>query len=223
MTISIHIIDDEVEIADFIKEVLEKENRPIFKYNSAEEFLSKSIIEHGVFLVDWNLPGEQGTDVVKNIRKKDKISPIIMLSGNDTQEHVFEGLSSGADDYLTKPFNHKELKQRVSNACFKLEHILKDDEDKITLLPDASSFIRGKKTIKLTTREYIIFSHLYNNSHRTSSREEILKEFSTEKDFNMTVRNIDVHVFSLRKKLKKADMAVETVWSKGYILKVNNL
>ncbi len=210
------IIEDEKEIVEAIKFVLEKNDFEVFGYGSAEEFFStKSWPSQCVYLVDWNLPGIKGTDIIKTIRLNDKISPIFMVSAYNNKDQVVEGLKSGADDYITKPFNFEELLVRVSNAHSKYNH-LQDNlmNVGIKLIPEAHSVIKDGATVNLTAREFVIFQHLFKKQTDPSSREELISQF--EKDMEMTERNIDVHIFSLRKKMTKLNISIETVWGTGY-------
>jgi DNA-binding response OmpR family regulator len=166
--------------------------------------------------VDWNLPGEPGIELVKRIRAKDALSPIFMVSGYSKKEDIIEGLKAGADDYITKPFSFEELEVRVKNATTKFGISLSEGASKsdFQLLKDAKAFIKGGVTIGLTAREFVIFESLVQHEGQPLSREDLIKCF--DKEDEMTSRNIDVHIFSLRKKIKEVDMKIETVWGKGY-------
>lgn len=216
MNKNVVIIEDELEIIEALKYLLEKNGYSVQGYSSAEDFFSaKSRPDHCVYLVDWNLPGIKGIDIVKTIRLKDKLSPIFMVSAYNKAEQIIEGLKSGADDYLTKPFNYDELLIRVENAYSKVSS-LQDNLINVglKLIPEAHSVIKDGVTVNLTSREFIIFHHLYKHPAVASTREELINQF--EKDMEMTARNIDVHIFSLRKKMNKINIGIETVWGTGY-------
>lgn len=216
--VKIRIVEDEVEIAEILKEVLESKGYSVEIYYSADLFFQnwdKSI--KALYLIDWNLPGTPGIELVRQIREIDKISPIFIVSSYTRPKDILAGLKAGADDYITKPFNYEELSQRVQNAWNKFQVISLMDEGTggLRLLPDAHSFIKDGQTISLTSREYIIFQYLFNKLTDPVSREELISLFEKEK---MTSRNIDVHIFSLRKKIKKSNMIITTVWGVGYKL-----
>ena len=216
MNSTVVIIEDEIEIIEALKYLLEKNDFKVVGYTSAEEFFSaKNRPDHSVYLVDWNLPGIKGVDIVKTIRLKDKLSPIFMVSAYNKPEQIIEGLKSGADDYLTKPFNYDELLVRVMNAHSKVNS-LQDNLMNVglKLIPEAHTVIKDGITVNLTSREFIIFNHLYKHQAAASTREELINQF--EKDMEMTARNIDVHIFSLRKKMNKINIGIETVWGTGY-------
>jgi DNA-binding response OmpR family regulator len=220
---NICIIEDEKDIVEAMTVYFENEKYEVISFNSAEEFYESGPREFkGLYLVDWNLPGEPGIDIVSNIRVKDKISPIFMVSAFAKSEDVIEGLNRGADDYITKPFSFDALIVKAKNSLNKLSLISDgvEADEQMRLLPEAKSFIKDGKTISLTQREYILFNHLYQNLGQASSRQDLINQFDNED--KMTERNIDVHVFSLRKKIKQVDLIVETVWGTGYKLSVVN-
>lgn len=215
---SICIIEDEKEIVETMVAYLEGEHFEVIYFHSAEDFYLKGPEDFkGLYLVDWNLPGEPGIEIISRIRIKDKISPIFMISAFTKSEDIVEGLARGADDYITKPFSFEELVQRAKNSLKKFSIVTNQIvNDEMRLLPEAKSFIKDGRTTSLTKREYIIFNFLFSKLGQAVSRDELIGEFSS--DEKMTERNIDVHVFSLRKKIKEVNLMVETVWGIGYKL-----
>ncbi len=213
---NICVIEDEVDIADSIKFYFEANDFKVLLFQNAEDFYQDISDDFkGIYLVDWNLPGAQGIDIIKRIRQTDKVSPVFMVSAFSTQDQIIEGLSSGADDYITKPFSLEELKVRVSNSLRKFSIVDSQiSKGKIQLLPEANSFIIEGQTISLTSREYTLFNTLLESEGEPVSREQLIEKFAN--DEKITARNIDVHVFSLRKKIKAANLLIETVWGKGY-------
>lgn len=215
---NICVIEDETDIAESMKIYFETHGFDVMLFQNAEDFY-KEIPEtfKGIYLVDWNLPGDQGIDIIKNIRTKDKISPIFMVSAFSSQDQIIEGLRSGADDYITKPFSLDELIARVSNSLRKFSIVQSQlNTDEIKLLPEAKSFIKDGQTIRLTTKEFSLFQALYNADGQPVSRDKLLETLL--EDEKITARNIDVHVYSLRKKIKPSDLIIETVWGEGYRL-----
>lgn len=211
------VIEDEVEISGAICAYLEKHGFKPKSYSDAESFYADQAKPmRAIYLLDWNLPGVKGIDVIKKLREGDKFSPIFMITANTSQEHMLEGLKAGADDYITKPFHFDNLLLRVQNSWQKYSEIAKDlFSEGIKLLPEAHSLLKDGTTVNLTSREFIIFKHLHD-TQTTVSRDEIIKQFVSDEE--MTIRNIDVHVFSLRKKLKNVGITIATVWGAGYKL-----
>lgn len=212
------IIEDEKEIGESLADFLSDREYEVKHYLSAEEFFSdrSNVSPECIYLIDWNLPGIKGIDIIKTIRTRDKLSPIFMLSAYSKNQEVVEGLKAGADDYLIKPFDFDSLGARVDNAWQKMSQIQDSMMSKgVKLLPEANSIMKDNVTVNLTSREYIIFQRLYKAAD-TVTREELISEFDHSE--KMTVRNVDVHVFFLRKKIAKLDMVITTVWGKGYKL-----
>jgi two-component system, OmpR family, response regulator len=216
MNKNVVIVEDEKEILDALKYLLEKNGFNVQGYLTAEDFFSfKNAPDHCIYLIDWNLPGIKGIDVIRAIRLKDKLSPVFMLSAYNKTEQIIEGLKAGADDYITKPFHYDELLVRITNAhekvCCLEENLMNVG---LKFIPEAHSIMRDGVTVSLTAREFIIFNHLYKKQPTPVTREELITQF--ENDLEMTARNIDVHVFSLRKKMSKINITIETVWGTGY-------
>lgn len=215
---NICVVEDEKEIAEALKEFFSDEGYKVDNFYNYQSFVESDHNNFkGIYLIDWNLPDRPGTEIVNQIRKKDKVSPVFVISGYTEKSDILEGLKLGADDYITKPFSFDELLIRVENALNKY-NIVKDqmDDDIIKFLPEARSFIKDAKTINLTSREYIIFEYLYNKLDKPVSRRQLTKQFDASDE--ITERNIDVHIFSLRKKIAAVQMKIETVWKKGYKL-----
>lgn len=211
------IVEDEKEIIESLKYMIEKHDFEVIGHESAESLFSDFQNKFCVYLIDWNLPGIKGVDIVRTIRTKDKISPVFMISANSSPEHILEGLKSGADDYLVKPFSYDALMIKLMNAYSKVSTLHENLINVgLKLIPEANSVIKDGVTVNLTAREFIIFQYLYNRPGVASTREELINQF--DKDFDMTARNIDVHVFSLRKKMNKVSISIETVWGTGYKL-----
>lgn len=213
------IIEDEKEIAESMMDYLKLHGFQVSTFESAEDFYSGFRPNYkGLYLVDWNLPGDSGLDIIKQIRDTDKVSPIFIVSAYSGTNEIIEGLRSGADDYITKPFNYEELLTRTENALTKFKTINEQLlTEGIKLLDEAHSIIKDGQTVNLTSREYIIFKYLYEKANQPVSRDDLIGQFNSEE---MTSRNIDVHVFSLRKKIKQVDLPIETVWGTGYKLPI---
>lgn len=212
------IIEDEEEIVEALTTFLESHEYKVISFNNAEDFNNDINPDFkGLYLVDWNLPGEPGISIVSSIRSRDKYSPIFMVSAYTKNDEIITGLKAGADDYITKPFSLEELLIRIQNAHVKFGHIQEDIiSDEFRLLPEASAFIRDGQTVNLTQREFVIFEKLFTEFGKAVTREEIIECFKN--DEKITIRNIDVHVFALRKKIKKVELYIDTVWGKGYKL-----
>ncbi len=209
------IIEDEKDVGEMLKYLLEKNAFNVDFYQSAEDFfLAKKFYSTCVYIIDSNLPGIQGGDVIRTIRSKDKLSPVFIISGNTEGQDISLGLASGADDYLSKPFNTEHLLQKVRNSVHKTNMILDNMMNVgIKLIPEANSVLHDGVTVNLTSREFTIVQQLLKVPGKIITREELVGDFD---DSEVTVRTIDVHVSSLRKKLEKIRLVIDTVRGKGY-------
>jgi DNA-binding response OmpR family regulator len=209
------IIEDEKDVGEMLKFLLEKNSFDVDFYQSAEDFfLAKKFYSTCVYIIDQSLPGIQGEDVIRTIRSKDKLSPVFIISGKTEGEDISQGLACGADDYLPKPFNTDHLIQKVINSVQKTNIILENLMNVgIKLIPEANSVIHDGATVNLTSREYLIVESLLKKPGTIVTREELVTDFD---DSEVTIRTIDVHVSSLRKKLEKVKLSIETVRGKGY-------
>ncbi len=209
------IIEDEKDVGETLKFILERDAFKVDLYQSAEEFfLAKHSPPTCVYIIDSNLPGMSGEEIIKTIRSKDMISPIFIISGKSEGEDISYGLESGADDYLPKPFNTEHLLRKIKNSVQKTNSILGNLINVgIKLIPEANSLIMDGSTIPLTSREFAIVHSLLDRPGRIVSREELVQKFD---DPEVTTRTIDVHVSSLRRKLDKVRLTIETVRGQGY-------
>lgn len=211
------IIEDDRDTLSSLTELFELHDFKVTGFLSPHEYLAARL-DAGpyMYLIDWNLPGMEGTEIVKMIRAKDKTSSIFMMSANNRQEQVIEALKTGADHYMKKPFDMDELLNRMHNAYFKVDHFKEALFNiGVKLLPESSTVIKDGIPLSLTEREFLIFQKLYLTDGPIS-REELLKCF--DPGMMKGTRNIDVHIFSLRKKLAQFRMAINTVWGVGYKL-----
>ncbi len=209
------IIEDEKDVGEMLKFLLEKNSFNVDFYQSAEDFfLAKKFYSTCVYIIDQTLPGIQGEDVIRTIRSKDKLSPVFIISGKTEGDDISQGLACGADDYLPKPFNTDHLIQKVINSVLKTNIILDNLMNVgIKLIPEANSIIHDGATVNLTSREYLIVESLLKKPGTIVTREELVTDFD---DSEVTIRTIDVHVSSLRKKLEKVKLVIDTVRGKGY-------
>jgi two-component system phosphate regulon response regulator PhoB len=218
---TIVIIEDEKEIIESLRYLLEKNQFIVLAYLSAEEFFSaKTRPDHCVYLVDWNLPGIKGIDIIRTIRLKDKISPIFMMSAYNKSDQIIEGLQSGADDYITKPFKTRELLARIRAVLRRGDLRGESDRDVLRrggLVIDAlrHEVMYDGELIVLTATEFRLLRFLAANPGRVFTRDQLLNQVIGEKAVVID-RNIDVHVRSVRRKLGAAHAFLETVRGVGY-------
>ena len=225
MLANILLVEDEKSIITLIKYNLEKEGFKVFCSETGEDALK--IIKEKIpdlVILDWMLPDTSGIDVCRQIKidKKLKNIPVLILTAKGEPDDKIKGLEVGADDYVTKPFNNKELLLRVKSLIKRSKPSLLEDLgifkdlkiDRIT-----KKVFRENKEIKLGPIEYKLLDFLIKSPQRVYSREQLLSNVWGE-SINVESRTVDVHIRRLRKAInidKKNDL-IRTVRSSGYSL-----
>lgn len=228
---NILVVDDEKEIADLIEIYLVSDGYKVYKANNAKEGLDILDTEEiHLVLLDIMMPGMDGMEMCKKIRETNNI-PIIMLSAKSTDLDKILGLGTGADDYVTKPFNPLELTARVKSqlrrytqlnpssavhaeAAGKNEIIVKG----LTINKDNHKVSVYGEEIKLTPIEFDILYLLASNPGHVFSTDEIFEKVWNEKVYEAN-NTVMVHIRRLRGKMKedtRQNKIITTVWGVGY-------
>ncbi|MDA7447433.1 response regulator transcription factor [Candidatus Pelagibacter ubique] len=213
------VVDDDEGIRSLIKQYLNENNFLVTTSNSAENAEEKiSIIKFDLIVLDIMMTGKSGLDFIK--QNKSKIdTPIILLTAKGEAENRVEGLEIGADDYLPKPFEPKELVLRIKNILNKTKRndekrIITFDNIKIDL--NKLLIIKNDIEYKINNTEKTILEKMINNPGKTFSREDIGKLTDLDKE-----RSIDVIITRLRKKIEmdpKNPKYLQTLRGAGYVL-----
>ena len=213
------VVDDDDGIRNLVKQYLTENNFLVTTANNAEDAKEKiSIIKFDLIVLDIMMPGKTGLEFT--LENKNKIdTPIILLTAKGEATERLEGLETGADDYLPKPFEPKELILRIKNILDKTKSknqkkIIEFDNIKINL--SKSLIVQNKKEFKINNTEKIILEKMINAPGRTFSRESIGKIIDLEKE-----RSIDVIITRLRKKIEinpKNPKYLQTIRGSGYVL-----
>ena len=223
---SILVVDDDKEIADLVEIHLVSDGHKVFKANSAKEGLA--ILEDKdikLVILDIMMPGIDGLNMCKKIRENSTI-PIIMLSAKSSDLDKIVGLSTGADDYVIKPFNPLELTARVKSqlrryTSLNISEVKNRDEIEIDglLINTATHEVRvDGKEVKLTPREFDILELLARNRGIVFSMEKIYESIWKE-NFYESDNTIMVHIRKIREKLEenpRKPRYIKTVWGVGY-------
>lgn len=213
----IFVIEDDENIREIINLALLSNGYEVVLFDNAVDALSK-IDEHAPSLAifDVMLPKMSGIDAIKEIRKTNNELPILILSAKDREIDKVNGLDSGSDDYMTKPFGILELQARVrsllrrhaTNDVIRTKHLFVDKQTRLVKLDE--------QNIELTNKEYQLLVYLMDNRHRVVEREELLNEIWGY-DFIGESRALDVHIRALRSKLNdNGHKYIKTVRSVGY-------
>ena len=220
------IVEDERKIADTLKFGLNEYGfHAEVAYDGKIGFNLFNAQNYNLVILDLNLPGMNGYELCKAIRIKDEQVPIIMLTSMITLNDKIEGYDSGADDYMIKPFEFKELLfkirallKRTMNQSIPVGNVLKASDLEMNL--DNKEVQRNGEKINLTAKEFQLLEYLLRNKNRVVSRVEIAISV-WEVDFETNTNVIDVYISYLRNKVdKKFDhKLIQTHIGMGYILK----
>lgn len=226
------IIDDDVDLCELIAEYLAPEGFAVEAVHDGKQGLSCAL-EGGYALavLDVMLPGANGFEVLRRLRAKSSL-PVLMLTARGDDVDRIVGLEIGADDYLPKPFNPRELVARIRAVLrrFKSEDAPKDEEENVIGVGDLEIETptrvvrRACETIELTAVEYDLLLMLVRRAGRVVTREELSKEV-LGRSLSPFDRSIDMHVSNLRKKLGHQANGVErlkTIRGVGYIYAAGN-
>lgn len=219
---TILVVDDEHNIVELARLYLTNESYRVIEAGDGEAALELVHTQQpDLMVLDIMLPNLDGWEVCKRLRKEGNELPIIMLTARDDDVDKIVGLEIGADDYMTKPFNPRELVARVKAILRRTEAQPKLPRV-ITVGPMCLDRARreatiGERELELRTKEFDLLATFVENEGLVLSREQILK-LVWGYDFYGDSRTVDVHVARLREKLGEAGIAIETVWGIGYKL-----
>ena len=213
------IVDDDERIRELIKQYLTDNGYLASTANSAEDAKEKvKIIKFDIIILDVMMPGQSGFDFTKENKKEIK-TPIILLTAKGEATDRIQGLETGADDYLAKPFEPKELVLRINNILEKTKVINQKrvvNFSNINIDLNKSLIINNDKEYKINNTEKKILEKMINSPGQTFTREEIGKLINLSKE-----RSIDVIITRLRKKLEqdpKNPKFLQTIRGAGYVL-----
>lgn len=217
------LVEDEKTLAKALKFNLEKEGfRVEVAFDGEEALNAMSGEEPDLVILDLMLPKIDGYEVCRSIRRSSDV-PIIMLTARDEDIDKILGLELGADDYMTKPFNTRELLARIKAILRRTVQQAAAARSFIKVGDLQIDVIKRKVTVKgrevaLTSREYNLLSLLASNPGKVYSREELLEEIWGD-DYSGDVRTVDVHIRHLREKIEEFPAEpniILTVWGAGY-------
>ena len=213
------VVDDDDGIRNLVKRYLSENNFLVTTSESAEDAEEKiSYIKFDLIVLDIMMPGKSGLEFT--LANKNKINtPILLLTAKAEPEERIDGLEKGADDYLPKPFEPKELILRIKNILNKtksdnLKRVIEFGNIKIDL--NKSFIYKDEKQFKINNTEKIILEKMINSPGQTFSRENIGKIINLDKE-----RSIDVIITRLRKKIEqdpKNPKFLQTIRGSGYVL-----
>lgn len=225
MSQNILIVEDDAHINNLLKEALEKENFVCEQaFSGSEAKLLVEMKSYSLILLDLMLPGISGEEVLSVIRSKSR-TPVIVLTAKDSLDEKVDILVNGADDYITKPFEIKEVLARIGVQLRHSASGQPENSSVITcsdLMLDRQNFTVTVNNIllpKITRQEFAILELLARHPKRVFSKEEIF-EYAWDEPYMGETKTLDVHISNIRKKIKKVTDReyIETVWGIGYKL-----
>ncbi|MFN8372941.1 MAG: response regulator transcription factor [Anaerolineae bacterium] len=229
MTDTILVVDDEQRIIELAQLYLEQEGYHITSANDGKSALHKILNDKPALVVlDLMLPGMDGWEVCRRVRAESDV-PIIMLTARSDDIDKIVGLELGADDYLTKPFNPRELVARIrailrrvdkrpTTPASPTETVLSIDN--LSIYPEKRVVTVDNRPVELRMKEFDLLLMLAENRGVVFTREKLL-DVVWGYDFAGETRTVDVHVAHLRHKLQGMRPQIETVWGVGYKLEVS--
>ena len=213
------VVDDDDGIRSLVKKYLNENNFLVTTSSDAENASEKiKVIEFDLIVLDIMMPGKNGLEFIQENKKKIN-TPILLLTAKGEANERVEGLETGADDYLAKPFEPKELLLRIKNI---LNKTIKNDQKRIIEFANVKIdlnkllFIKNSIEFKINSTEKIILEKMINNPGKTFSREDIGLITNLDKE-----RSIDVIITRLRKKIEidpKNPKFLQTIRGAGYVL-----
>ena len=221
---NILVVEDEPKVVMFLKQGLEEHHNEVdFAYDGMIGRKMAFKNSYDIIILDINLPYMNGLELCREIRTHSNV-PILMLTALGEMDDKLQGFDSGADDYLVKPFEFRELMARIKSltkratGIVQTSHTLKVADLELNL--DKRSVTRGGKSIELTAKEFALLEYFIRNRGRVVSRSEIAENV-WDINFETGTNTIDVYVNFLRKKIDK-DHEVKLIHTQigaGYILK----
>jgi len=215
------VVDDEPNIVELARLYLQNEGFDVLSAFDGEEALRVARTSSpDLMVLDLMLPHVDGFDVCRRLRTEDDGLPIIMLTARDDDVDKIVGLELGADDYMTKPFNPRELVARVKAVLRRSGQPPRSDVLRlgdVTLDVNARSARIGEKYIDLRLQEFDLLAALMEHPNVALRREQLL-ELAWGYEYLGDTRTVDVHVARVRAKLAGSALTIETVWGIGYRL-----
>ena len=213
------VVDDDDGIRSLVKKYLYENNFLITTAENAEDAKKKiELIKFDLIILDIMMPGKSGLEFISENKKKLQ-TPVILLTAKGEANERIEGLEMGADDYLPKPFEPKELILRIKNILDKTKSITQKriiEFDKIKIDLNRLMIKKNNKDYKINNTEKLILEKMINNPGKTFSRENIGSLINLDKE-----RSIDVIITRLRKKIEddpKNPKFLQTIRGAGYVL-----
>jgi len=219
------IVEDEAKVARALEEGLKREEYDVVVARTGEEgFYLVSAEQFDLVILDLMLPGRDGLQVLSTLRKRGLVTPVLILTARDAIEDRVQGLDSGADDYLVKPFAFPELSARVRALLRRgrTEQVVRLKVADLEMDLVARKVKRGGKDVEFTLREFELLEYLLKHKEQVVSREMLAREVWKETSRVTPLDNvIDVHMARLRRKIDERfdRKLIHTIRGVGFVLR----
>ena len=220
------IVEDDNLIAQLEKDYLSANGYDVAVYNDGVSGLEAALNnDYNLIILDVMLPGVNGFEICRKLRET-KNTPVLFVTAKQEPDDVIEGLTLGADDYITKPFNFRELVARVDARIARIDSIVSDKSDELETIETGciklckSSrrvFVEGTE-VSMTNKEFDLLWHLSANPNMVFSKEELFNEIWGYDSMGET-STVTVHINRIRDKIDKNSVGIqhiETIWGTGY-------
>ena len=220
MNAEILLIEDDPDIAENIQEYLTNQSKGLWKLhladNGADGAQLASEENYDLILLDVNLPGRDGFEVCKSLRRQGIQTPVIFLTARFAEEDALKGYESGGDDYLVKPFSLTQLFAKIKALFARLNGVQEvlSYKDLTVDRGEHKIFLAGRE-LALPPKEYDILIHFLENPNRLISKESLIVNVWGY-DSEMTERGLDNHIKNIRKAIQASEMQITTIRKQGY-------
>ena len=220
------IVEDDNLIAQLEKDYLSANGYDVAVYNDGVSGLDAALNnDYNLIILDVMLPGVNGFEICRKLRET-KNTPVLFVTAKQEPDDVIEGLTLGADDYITKPFNFRELVARVDARIARFDSIVSDKSDELETIEtrciklcksSRRVFVEGTE-VSMTNKEFDLLWHLSANPNMVFSKEELFNEIWGYDSMGET-STVTVHINRIRDKIDKNSVGIqhiETIWGTGY-------
>ncbi|MCA1791600.1 MAG: response regulator transcription factor, partial [Thioalkalivibrio sp.] len=219
--VRILVVEDDRKVASFLERGLREEGYSVDVAHDGEDGRLKAHVhDYDLLLLDVMLPGISGLELVRDLRAREKATPVLMLTARDSEDDVVTGLDAGADDYLTKPFGFDELLARVRallrrGGAARPDRLIYGDVELDRVKHEA---YRAGSKLDLTPKEFRLLEFFLLNPERVVRRTELLEKV-WDLTFDPMSNVVDVHMGHLRRKLRapSTDPLIQTIRGVGYM------
>ena len=216
------VIEDRISLAKSLQKILQSEKYVVdIEHDGSDGLMMAEEGNYDLLVIDLGLPSMDGLAITRQLRTRHINTPILILTARDLKSELVQGLDSGADDYLTKPFDSSELLARI-RALLRREAVVKTPELQVADLmidPATQTVTRGGKTIDLSQKEFMVLQYLLRHPGRVISKSELLDHVWADGG-EVFDRVVDTYIYYLRQKIDKPFInqpaLIITVKGRGY-------